>query len=161
MQGEDGHGGVEPADGRAEGVVVEGGHLGRVHGPVREEGVPLQQHPVGLVQVSGAGEGGQDVRGPGEIGGAFRSPLWREVVAAVLARPAVFTSAAEGTALGAAALALHALGRAPDLAEAPALLDPSHAQGTPVPTDPAVLEAYRKHREKLRGVRHRARSVQP
>ncbi len=50
-------------------------------------------------------------------GGTFRSPLWREVAAAVLDRPLHVIADAEGTALGAAALALLA----------PALLRPSLA----------------------------------
>ncbi len=45
-------------------------------------------------------------------GGVFRSRLWREVVAAALDGPLVVTGAAEGTALGAAGLGLHALGAA-------------------------------------------------
>lgn len=57
-------------------------------------------------------------------GGAFRSPLWQEVVTTAIDRPAVLASATDGTALGAAALALHALGLAPDLAAAPTAFPP-------------------------------------
>ena len=46
-------------------------------------------------------------------GGAFRSALWREVLAGVLDRPLTVTAGAEGSALGAAALGLHAIGAAP------------------------------------------------
>jgi gluconokinase len=46
-------------------------------------------------------------------GGALRSPLWREVLADALGRPLSVTGEAEGTALGAAGLALFATGRAP------------------------------------------------
>jgi gluconokinase len=49
-------------------------------------------------------------------GGVFRSELWRRVIAAALDRPLVITEAAEGTALGAAALGLYAL----DIAASPA-----------------------------------------
>ena len=48
-------------------------------------------------------------------GGVFRSELWREVMAAMLDRPIHVVGEAEGTALGAAALGLFALGRAPTL----------------------------------------------
>ena len=51
-------------------------------------------------------------------GGAFRSPLWRDVMAASLNRPLHLVAAAEGSALGAAALGLLALGRATQLTDA-------------------------------------------
>ncbi|XVQ15010.1 FGGY-family carbohydrate kinase [Spirillospora sp. CA-255316] len=75
-------------------------------------------------------------------GGAFHSPLWRSVVAAAVGRPTLFASGAEGSALGAAALGLHALGHAPRLDTAPALLDPSHADAQPVPASPADIKEY-------------------
>lgn len=62
-------------------------------------------------------------------GGAFRSALWREVMAAALDRPLHVVEGAEGTALGAAALGLFALGRAPSLSDAVNDLTP--AGGTP------------------------------
>ncbi len=46
-------------------------------------------------------------------GGVFRSPLWRDVLAAVLDRPLHLVGTEEGTARGAAALGLLALGLAP------------------------------------------------
>jgi gluconokinase len=51
-------------------------------------------------------------------GGAFRSSLWRHVMAASLNRPLHMVAAAEGSALGAAALGLLAVGRATQLADA-------------------------------------------
>jgi gluconokinase len=51
-------------------------------------------------------------------GGPFRSDLWREVMAATLARPLSIEADAGGTALGAAALGWYALGRAASLTEA-------------------------------------------
>jgi gluconokinase len=48
-------------------------------------------------------------------GGAFRSSLWRESMAAAAGRPLYVLDEAEGTALGAAALGLWALGAAPSL----------------------------------------------
>jgi gluconokinase len=55
-------------------------------------------------------------------GGVFRSPVWRDVVAGALARPLTVTGGAEGSALGAAALGLLALGRNPGLDSAVAAL---------------------------------------
>lgn len=66
----------------------------------------------------------QPVRSLRATGGAFRSVLWREVLAAALARPLTVTAGAEGSALGVAALGLVALGRARDLTEAVAALGP-------------------------------------
>jgi gluconokinase len=57
-------------------------------------------------------------------GGAFRSALWREVMAAALDRPLHIVEGAEGTALGAAALGLFALGRASSLSDAVSKLAP-------------------------------------
>jgi gluconokinase len=51
-------------------------------------------------------------------GGVFRSRLWGEVMAAVIGRPLLLAGDAEGTARGAAALGLFALGQAPSLAAA-------------------------------------------
>ena len=50
-------------------------------------------------------------------GGAFRSTVWAEVLTGALGKPLVVTDGAEGTALGAGALALYALGEAPSLRE--------------------------------------------
>jgi gluconokinase len=64
-------------------------------------------------------------------GGVFRSALWREVLAGVLGRPLTVTAGSEGSALGAAALGLHAMDSGDSLetalrALAPHLLDPDH-----------------------------------
>jgi gluconokinase len=48
-------------------------------------------------------------------GGVFRSRVWREVTAGVLGHPVTVTGGAEGSALGAAALGLLAVGRASSL----------------------------------------------
>jgi gluconokinase len=58
------------------------------------------------------------VRSVRVTGEAFRSPLWREVMAASLNRPLHLVAAAEGSALAAAALGLLALGRATQLSDA-------------------------------------------
>jgi gluconokinase len=82
-------------------------------------------------------------------GGVFRSRLWRDVVAGTLARPVQVTGGAEGTALGAAALGLYALGRVYDLSLATSLLTAAD-EGTAAPTVPitlpADLEAYARLR---------------
>jgi gluconokinase len=76
-------------------------------------------------------------------GGAFRSPLWCQVMAAILDRPFAVMEGAEGTALGAAALGLVALGCTTTLGEALARLSQA---ATPEPravdSDPLVVAAY-------------------
>jgi len=51
-------------------------------------------------------------------GGALRSPLWTDALAAALDMPLEITDTANGSALGAAMLTWRALGRAPSLVEA-------------------------------------------
>lgn len=88
-------------------------------------------HPVSSVRVTG---------------GALRSPLWREVLAAALDRPLHTVGDAEGTALGAAALGLLALGRAPGLTEAVAeLAGPDTATTTPpLVAERALVAVYER-----------------
>lgn len=77
-------------------------------------------------------------------GGVFRSTVWREVLAAALGKPLVVTDGAEGTALGAAALAVYGLGEAASLKEALVALgaDPEAGSDELVP-DPDDVAAYR------------------
>ena len=84
-------------------------------------------------------------------GGVFRSQLWRAVVADVLGLPVAVTDAAEGAALGAAALGLVALGRAGSLAAALAALGTG---GEPVITEPApeAARAYERVRSRIPGL---------
>jgi gluconokinase len=84
-------------------------------------------------------------------GGTFRSPLWREVMAATLDRPLYAAGDAEGTALGAAALGLHALGHASRLTDALALLsEGGHTSaGTRITADPALVATYDRVRRSL------------
>jgi len=83
-------------------------------------------------------------------GGAFGAPLWREVMAAVIGRPLHVMEGSEGTARGAAALGLVALGAADTLEAGLALLsDDDAAPPAPVETDPATVEAYDRLRESL------------
>ncbi|MGY1743025.1 MULTISPECIES: gluconokinase [unclassified Blastococcus] len=75
-------------------------------------------------------------------GGAFRAPLWRTSVAAALGRPLHVGADAEGGALGAAALALFALGHTARLEEAPGVLVPPGEEPPPVePGDAEVAGA--------------------
>jgi gluconokinase len=83
-------------------------------------------------------------------GGAFRSTLWREVLAGALGRPITVVGQAEGSALGAAALGLVALGRAEDLPAALiALAPPDHAVDETTDPDPAMVAAYERTRRAI------------
>ncbi len=76
-------------------------------------------------------------------GGVFRSSLWRSTMAAMLGRPIRVVGDAEGTALGAAALALFALGLASSLGEAVgALSGEGQLQAEIVEPDPLVVATY-------------------
>jgi gluconokinase len=82
-------------------------------------------------------------------GGAFRSALWREVMAAVLDRPFTVTAGLEGTALGAAALGLVALGDAPGFPEALARLT-GPGEAVAVGRAPDIVAAYAALGDELR-----------
>jgi gluconokinase len=83
-------------------------------------------------------------------GGAFRSVLWQEIVANMLDRPLSVVSDAAGTALGAAALGLFALGRAPTLDSAVALLTGVETPTPPaVPVDAATVQVYDRLRSSI------------
>ena len=82
-------------------------------------------------------------------GGTFRSPLWREVMAAVLDCPVRVAGGADHVTLGAAALGLFAIGHTSDLTEAVTQLDPGVADWEPVAVDPALAAAYRGLRTRL------------
>jgi gluconokinase len=79
-------------------------------------------------------------------GGVFRSPLWRDVMAATLARPLRVVGDAEGTALGAAALALVGLGRAPTLDDAVVALFHDAEPPLAVSPDPDLVATYARQR---------------
>lgn len=74
-------------------------------------------------------------------GGVFRSELWRAVLAGTLARPVTVVGGAEGTALGAAALGLFALGRSPSLEDAAAQLRVGGPEQVLL-ADPDAVAAY-------------------
>jgi gluconokinase len=87
-------------------------------------------------------------------GGPFRSDLWRQVMAATLARPMSVEAEAGGTALGAAALGWFALGGASSLPDALASvggprLDASVAT---VPVTPLAVSAYAQLRASVRAL---------
>lgn len=120
--------------------------LERGHGPghvVRAlvEGVALQLASVAAAVV-GAGFAVDEVRA---TGGAFRSPLWRDVVAAALDAPIGLTEGPEGTAYGAALLGHHALGALPDLDDAAGLVRVAQT----VAPDPAAAATYARLRPLL------------
>ena len=81
-------------------------------------------------------------------GGVFRSPLWRMTMAAMLDRPIRVVGDAEGSALGAAALALFALGQAASPTEAVSdLLGGGQVAVETVQPDRALVDTY----DELRG----------
>jgi gluconokinase len=123
---------------------LPGAYLGlrREHGPAHlvraaVEGVALQ-----LAAVTAEVHRVHPVHEVRATGGAFRSSLWRDVVAAALDRPMVLAAEAEGTALGCVALALLALGRVDDLEAAVQELGPHAPPTRPVRPDPALVEAH-------------------
>ena len=101
------------------------------------EGVCLQ-----VSTIADALEAVAPVREVRATGGTFRSPLWRTVMAGVLARPLVVEAGAGGTALGATALGWYALGGAPDLPAALAALRGPVEDASPVPVTQDDLDTY-------------------
>ena len=97
-----------------------------------------------------------DVRAVSSVratGGVFRSQLWREVMAATLDRPFHVIGSAEGTALGAAALGLFALGRVPRLDDAVAqLIAPNTPAPAPVEANPDLVATYTAQRAAVAGL---------
>jgi gluconokinase len=86
-------------------------------------------------------------------GGAFRAPLWREIVAGMLDRPLHIVSDVAGTARGAAALGLLALGRSATLEEGAALLtDHDGTDPEPVRVDDGAVRAYDRVRSSIPGL---------
>ena len=74
-------------------------------------------------------------------------------MAAMLERPLHPVDDAEGTAVGAAALGLLAVGRARELAEAVAQLSPSAGGGSPpVDVDPELVATYDRLRASVPGL---------
>ncbi|HWC38936.1 MAG TPA: gluconokinase, partial [Acidimicrobiales bacterium] len=83
-------------------------------------------------------------------GGAFRSALWRQVMAAALDRPLHVVEGAEGTALGAAALGLFALGRAASLSDAvDELTPPDSPPPAPVTVPNDLVATYARLRSMM------------
>ncbi len=82
-------------------------------------------------------------------GGAFRSPLWRNLMAAALERPMTVSADAEGTALGAAAIGLVAVGRSESLSDATAALDAEpHNTHQPEGVDLSLVSSFGRIRER-------------
>ncbi|MFZ5869059.1 MAG: gluconokinase [Actinomycetota bacterium] len=130
---------------------LPGAYLGLRHGHTRAhlaraavEGVALQ-----LSTIVEALDGIEPVTTVRATGGALRSTLWTSVLASAMDRPLVCVGDAEGSALGAAALGLFALGRAPSLqAATDALRQPTAAENVVRP-DPSSSLVYRRARNRL------------
>jgi gluconokinase len=83
-------------------------------------------------------------------GGAFRSELWRSVLAGALGRPITVVGQAEGSALGAAAVGLTGLGLADDLEDAlTRLAAPAQAVDHTTAPDPELVAAYDATRRRI------------
>jgi gluconokinase len=107
------------------------------------EGVGLQ-----LATILGRLDALQPVTEVRATGGALRARLWRDILAATLDRPLVAIGDAEGTALGAAALGLLALGHADSLEDALELL-PRPSASERIEPDPELVETYARSRAAL------------
>ncbi|NUT93210.1 MAG: gluconokinase [Saccharothrix sp.] len=83
-----------------------------------------------------------DVNAVRATGGAFRGDLWATVLAATLALPLEIAEDSEGSGVGAALLAWHALGALPDLTEASRLIRPTKR----IAADPEAVEHYARTR---------------
>ncbi|HOQ53928.1 MAG TPA: gluconokinase [Micropruina sp.] len=93
-------------------------------------------------------------------GGVFRSDVWREVLMGALGRPLVITDGAEGTALGAAALALLGLGEVDSLRDGLVQLGQDPAAGLDaVVAEPADVAAYREVRAGIPALLERYQQV--
>src|SRR4051794_41015200 len=127
---------------------VPGAYLGvrREHGRahfVRAaiEGVCLQ-----LRAILGVIDAIEPVTAVQATGGALRSPLWREILAAMFDRPLRVAGEAEGTALGAAALGLVGIGRAASPVDAVAALSGPGTEPPPVEYTPELVATYERLR---------------
>lgn len=76
-------------------------------------------------------------------GGAFRAPVWGRVLAGLTELPVVVTDSAAGSARGAAALTLYALGEADSLAAGAAALAPAESSVITYDPSPDEVTAYR------------------
>ncbi|MGA8046199.1 MAG: hypothetical protein WCA30_08025, partial [Dermatophilaceae bacterium] len=74
---------------------------------------------------------------------AFRAPVWGRVLAALTELPVVVTDSAAGSARGAAALTLYALGEAASLADGAAALAPAETSVVTYEPSPDDVTAYR------------------
>jgi xylulokinase len=91
------------------------------------------------------------------MGGGARSALWTQILANVFDRPLEVCASGEVSALGAAAIALHAIGVHPSLPEAAAAVHRTDAVIEPSPRDaqqyavirPIYERVYRETREPL------------
>jgi gluconokinase len=102
----------------------------------------------------------QPVREIRATGGTFRARLWRDTMAAALNRPFLVTAGAEGTALGAAALGLFALGRTGTLlAGVDELAGPGERDLVPVAGAPELAATYDRMRARIPALIHAYEAV--
>jgi gluconokinase len=102
----------------------------------------------------------QPVREIRATGGTFRARLWRDTMAAALNRPFLVTAGAEGTALGAAALGLFALGRTGTLlAGLDELAGPGERDLVPVAGAPELAATYDRMRARIPALIHAYEAV--
>lgn len=131
---------------------IPGAFLGLRHGHTRGHFVRAAVEGVAAQLAAILGEIDQlvPVTSVRATGGVFRSPVWTSILAAALARPLTVTGGAEGSALGAAALGLFALGRAATLESALSLLDPAgQAEEHTVIATAAEIAAYQAVRASI------------
>jgi gluconokinase len=134
---------------------LPGAYLGLRRGHTREylvraavEGVCLQMRLV-LDRLDAV----EPVTSVRATGGVFQARLWRDVMAAVLGRPLAVVDGADGTARGAAALALFAVGRAATLAgAAEQLAAGGAAPPLPVEVDRDLVSTYDRLRASVPGM---------
>ena len=88
----------------------------------------------------------QDVREVRATGGAFRAPVWGQVLSGLLELPVTVTDSSQGSARGVAALTLYAVGEAGSLAKASAVLAPATGSATCYEASPDDVTAYRRWR---------------
>lgn len=128
-------------------ATIPGAYLGlRVeHGPAHFARAALEGVSAGLGVLVDHIAQVTDVSRIRATGGTLRHPLWRELVAAAVARPMTVVNTDEGSALGAAAMGMLALDAATDLGAARRLLVADETT-EPVDVTPAAVDAARRTR---------------
>lgn len=130
---------------------IPGAYLGvrRMHTPAHFARAALEGVGMTLATVLDGLDAVHPVDEVRATGGVFRAQLWRDIVAACLDRPLVLAGGAEGTGLGASALALLATGRAASLRGALHLLGADPAQVSGERAGDADVAVYRESRRRI------------